>query len=311
MSIIFRTLQVNKWWSKNQTFFSFCEINATKFGNKNWIYLDCTMQLQYWCYIATNVCSRTSATTCGDLPDCWYTYILTRRWLIHSIDPWPPHDICYRNKLIICLRLPFFWMCVSVSVCLSPSDLSHFSLPLAVTHTHKHTISLLSPYIYLCTCVRIMILANGLSPGRCRAIIWTNAGILLIGTLGTNFSEIVITIEKFSFKKMHLNMYSGKWKPLCLGLNVITHSLDSKHLYQCVDKNTNQCVLEWFLVRNLPRNNQQESIKSHFIMLQRKMLQTAMMHLICDTVSVVQAMYSWPCSRTQNSQTEWIHNTLM
>ena len=27
--------------------------------------------------------------------------------------------------------------------------------------------------------------ANGLSPGRRQAIIWTNAGILLIGTLGT------------------------------------------------------------------------------------------------------------------------------
>ena len=33
--------------------------------------------------------------------------------------------------------------------------------------------------------------ANGLSPGRRQAIIWTNAGILLIGTLGTNFSEIL------------------------------------------------------------------------------------------------------------------------
>ena len=58
MSIIFRTLQVNKWWSKNQTFFSYNEINATQFGNKNYIHLDSTKQFQYWCYIATNVCSR-------------------------------------------------------------------------------------------------------------------------------------------------------------------------------------------------------------------------------------------------------------
>ena len=29
---------------------------------------------------------------------------------------------------------------------------------------------------------------NGLSPDQCQAIIWTNAGILLIGPLGTNFS---------------------------------------------------------------------------------------------------------------------------
>ena len=33
---------------------------------------------------------------------------------------------------------------------------------------------------------------NGLSPGQRQAIIWSNAGILLIGPLGTNFSEIYI-----------------------------------------------------------------------------------------------------------------------
>ena len=60
---------------------------------------------------------------------------------------------------------------------------------------------------------------NGLSPGRRQAIIWTNAGISLIGPLGTNFSEILIEIHIFSFKKMHLNMSSGKWWPFCLGLN--------------------------------------------------------------------------------------------
>ena len=62
---------------------------------------------------------------------------------------------------------------------------------------------------------------NGLSPSRRQAIIWTNAGILLIGTLGTNFSEIAIEIYTFSFKKMHLKMSSGKWRPCCLGLNVL------------------------------------------------------------------------------------------
>ena len=31
---------------------------------------------------------------------------------------------------------------------------------------------------------------NGLSPGQRQAIIWTNAGILLIGPLGKNFNEI-------------------------------------------------------------------------------------------------------------------------
>ena len=40
-----------------------------------------------------------------------------------------------------------------------------------------------------------------------------------MGPLGTNFSEILIKIHIFSSKKMHLNMLSGKWWPLCLGLN--------------------------------------------------------------------------------------------
>ena len=62
---------------------------------------------------------------------------------------------------------------------------------------------------------------NGLSPGLRQAIIWTNARILLIGSLGTNFSEISIGIQTFSFTKMHLEMPSAKWRPFCLGLNVL------------------------------------------------------------------------------------------
>ena len=68
----------------------------------------------------------------------------------------------------------------------------------------------------------IIVSDNGLTPGRRQAIIWTNAGILLIGPLGTNFSEISIRIHNFSFTKMHLKMSSAKWRPLCLGLNVLT-----------------------------------------------------------------------------------------
>ena len=63
---------------------------------------------------------------------------------------------------------------------------------------------------------------NGLSPGRRQAIIGYNVVILLIGPPGTNFSENVIEIYTFPFKKMHLKM-SGKWRPFCLGLNVLTH----------------------------------------------------------------------------------------
>ena len=60
----------------------------------------------------------------------------------------------------------------------------------------------------------------GLSPGRRQAIISTNDGILLIGLLGTNFSEISIEIVTF-YKKMHLKVLSAKWRPFCIGLNVL------------------------------------------------------------------------------------------
>ena len=66
---------------------------------------------------------------------------------------------------------------------------------------------------------------TGLSPGRCQAIIWINAGILLIGSLGTNFSENLIGTQTFSFKEMHLNMSSAKWRPSYLGLNVLNGSM--------------------------------------------------------------------------------------
>ena len=56
-----------------------------------------------------------------------------------------------------------------------------------------------------------------------QAIIWTNAGNLLSGPLGTNFSEILIETDKFSFKKMHLKTSSGKWRPFRLGPNVLNH----------------------------------------------------------------------------------------
>ena len=82
-----------------------------------------------------------------------------------------------------------------------------------------------------CICNRNLTIIgsdNGLSPGRWQAIIWTNAGILLIGPLWTNFSEILIEIQSFSFKKMHLKLSSAKWRPLCLSLNVLSPPLQPR-----------------------------------------------------------------------------------
>ena len=68
---------------------------------------------------------------------------------------------------------------------------------------------------------------NGLSPVRRQAIIWTNSGILLIRPLGTNFSEILIGIQSFSSKKLHLKTSSAKRRLFCLGINELTNSIQS------------------------------------------------------------------------------------
>ena len=81
------------------------------------------------------------------------------------------------------------------------------------------------PVTHKCVCDLTTIGSdNGLPPDRRQAIIWTNAGILLIGPLGTNFSEILSEIHTFSFKKMHLKMSSVKWQWFCLGLSVLIHA---------------------------------------------------------------------------------------
>ena len=69
---------------------------------------------------------------------------------------------------------------------------------------------------------------NGFSPGRPQAIIWINAGILLIGPLWTNISEILTKYSIFLFKKMRLKVSSAKWRPFCLGLNVLSAIINAR-----------------------------------------------------------------------------------
>ena len=72
---------------------------------------------------------------------------------------------------------------------------------------------------------------NGVSLDRRQAIIWTNAASLWIGPLETNFSEILIEILTFSFKKMRLKVSSAKRRPFCLGLNVSIHPNRISEIY--------------------------------------------------------------------------------
>ena len=63
---------------------------------------------------------------------------------------------------------------------------------------------------------------NGSSPDRRQAIIWTNAGILLIGPLGTNFSEIVMEIlrnffiQENAFESVVCETASILYRPQCV-----------------------------------------------------------------------------------------------
>ena len=110
---------------------------------------------------------------------------------------------------------------ISTTVCsimflsgVAPRALVCEYLPIFLTHS--------GGVMHICVSQQTIIGSeNGLSPGRCQAIIWTYAGILLIGTLGTNFSEILIEVRIFSFKKMGLKVSSAERQPSCLGLNVL------------------------------------------------------------------------------------------
>ena len=102
---------------------------------------------------------------------------------------------------------------------------------------------------------------NGLSPRRRQAIIWTKAGILLIGPWGTNFSEILISIQSFSFKKMHLKMASAKWRPFCLGLNVLSFQMPVPHTHGPGLGHQSPCSFESLFVDQMTPYNWGDLVK--------------------------------------------------
>ena len=80
---------------------------------------------------------------------------------------------------------------------------------------------------------------SGLAPGGHQAIIWTSAGILLIEPSGAKFSEILIEIRMFSFKKMRFkissvkvaaSLYRGRWATNGpLATRQINYSIECPH----------------------------------------------------------------------------------
>ena len=62
-----------------------------------------------------------------------------------------------------------------------------------------------------------------IAAARRQAIIWTNAGILLIWPLGTNFSEILIGIQNIFVQENALENVVCQMASICLSLNVLNN----------------------------------------------------------------------------------------
>ena len=116
-------------------------------------------------------------------------------------------------------RICFILYCTKGAILLIYLCLCLFSSTFNLWHTLTHWGRVTHIYI---SRLNIIGSNNGLSHGRRQAIIRTNAGILSNWPLGANFSEMLIEIYAFSFKKMHVKMSSAKRWPFCLGLNVLT-----------------------------------------------------------------------------------------
>ena len=89
---------------------------------------------------------------------------------------------------------------------------------------------------------------NGLWSCRRQAIIWTNAGILLIRTLGTIFSKISSEIRVILFKKMHFKMASILSRSQCVNSStevVIVKSLHGVGAWGLGSKQLNDIGNHW------------------------------------------------------------------
>ena len=141
-----------------------------------------------------------------------------RKSVVSMISAWIMAQVIYNifaewiwlYQFVKCTKLHTKYI-VYIAFCyvshISDIDLTHWG---RVTHICVGNLNIIGP-------------DNGLSPGRRQSIIWANARKLLIGPLGTKFSENLIEIHTFSFKKMRFKLSSGKWRPFCLGLNVLNH----------------------------------------------------------------------------------------
>ena len=84
---------------------------------------------------------------------------------------------------------------------------------------------------------------HGVSPVPRKTIAWTNADVLSIGLLGTNFSENLIVILSFSYKKMRWNCRSAKVVAIEIVIEILT-ILFNKMCFKCRLRNDGHFVQE-------------------------------------------------------------------
>ena len=87
--------------------------------------------------------------------------------------------------------------------------------------------------------------------------------------LGANFSENLIEILTFSFTKMRLKVSSAKWRPFCLGLNVLNLKICSNSSARAQIKIDLDCVkskiYSFKAGASFPYTNATHYVVSHFI----------------------------------------------
>ena len=131
---------------------------------------------------------------------------------------------------------------------------------------------------------------------RHQAIIWTNAEILLIRTLGRNFVEILSKIHTFAFKKM----LSAKWRQFCLSLKVLMQATRLMYI-----------SLRW-------RHNENDGVPNH----QRLDIYSTVCsnadqrkHQNSASLAFVREIHRWPkgqrASNAENVSIWWRHHVVL
>ena len=123
-------------------------------------------------------------------------------------------------------------------------------------------------------------------PNRRQTIIWTNAEILLIGPLGTNFSEILIEIHKFSFKKCVWKWRLENGGHFCLGLIVLNTAkgcnwMKTTWIWFNINRPCSKLVpvIAWWLKASKPSSTSEQLNTNH--------------HLRCGLLNIRLLVWFW------------------